>query len=202
MPKHKAMTLQDPCRAEATELHVLSLPGWQGSGPTHWQSRWEAVYGDQRVEQNDWMWPLRGDWMMRLEEAVGEIVDTSVGGTPPIVLVAHSAGCHLVAAWAAHSRRSAHVRAALLVAPPDFDRADLPPQLHSFRPAVRDPLPFPALTVISEDDPFCTPDAAWKLAEDWRCRAIDVGARGHLNADSGLDDWPEGREMLAALIRG
>ena len=80
--------------------------------------------------------------------------------------------------------------------------ADLPPQLHSFRPAVRQPLPFPALAVISEDDMFCAPDVAWKLAEDWHCRAIDVGAKGHLNADSGLGDWPEVRVMLAALIRG
>jgi len=192
------MTLQDPCRVAAPGLHVLTLPGWQGSGPTHWQSRWEALYGDRRVEQNDWMWPLRGDWMMRLDEEIGALADTA--SPPRIVLVAHSAGCHLVAAWAAHSGKTAHVRAALLVAPPDFDRADLPPQLHSFSPAVRQPLPFPALAVISEDDPFCTADAAWRLAGDWRCRALDAGARGHLNADSGLGDWPAGREMLASLL--
>ena len=71
------MTLQDPCRALAPTLHVLTLPGWQGSGPLHWQSRWEALYGDVRVEQSDWMHPLRGDWMMRLDEAIGELVDAA-----------------------------------------------------------------------------------------------------------------------------
>ena len=197
--KHKAMTLQDPCRAALPGLHVLTLPGWQGSGPAHWQSRWEALYGDRRVEQHDWMRPLRGDWMMRLDEEIGALADAP---GPDVVLVAHSLGCHLAAAWAAHSGRTARVRAALLVAPPDFDRPDRPPQLHSFWPMVRAPLPFPALVVVSEDDPYCAPAAAWKLAEDWRARALDAGARGHLNADSGLGDWPEGRALLAGLLAG
>ena len=39
---------------------VLLLPGWQNSGPDHWQSRWEARYGYTRVQQHDWMRPLRG----------------------------------------------------------------------------------------------------------------------------------------------
>ena len=49
---------------------VLILPGWLGSGAGHWQSRWEGLYGDKRVEQHDWQHPLRGDWMIQLEEAV------------------------------------------------------------------------------------------------------------------------------------
>jgi predicted alpha/beta hydrolase family esterase len=36
---------------------ILILPGWQNSGPDHWQTRWERVYGYQRVEQHDWMRP-------------------------------------------------------------------------------------------------------------------------------------------------
>jgi uncharacterized protein len=178
---------------------VLVLPGWQGSGPLHWQSRWEALYGDVRVEQSDWLHPLRGDWMMRLDEAIGEL--ESAEESPAIALVAHSLGCHLVAAWAAHSRKTARVRAALLVAPPDLDRADRPPQLHSFSPMVRAPLPFPALVVISGDDPFCEPDVAGQLAEDWRCQQLDIGHLGHLNADSGLGDWLGGRKLLAELVR-
>ncbi|MET0382997.1 MAG: alpha/beta hydrolase, partial [Burkholderiaceae bacterium] len=155
--------------------------------------------GDARVEQHDWIWPLRGDWMARLDEAVGERA-AAAGGGAHIALVAHSAGCQLVAAWAARSRKTAHVRAALLVAPPDVDRADLPPQLHSFKPAVRRPLPFPALAVLSDDDPYCTPGEGLRLAADWRCRAVSLGARGHLNADSGLGDWPEGRRLFAELL--
>ncbi|MBW8465436.1 alpha/beta hydrolase, partial [Acidovorax sp.] len=51
---------------------ILLLPGWQNSGPDHWQSRWEARHGDLRVEQHDWMRPLRGDWSARLEETVAD----------------------------------------------------------------------------------------------------------------------------------
>ena len=188
------MTLQDPCRAVTSALRVLELPGWQGSGPRHWQSRWEALHGDLRVEQSDWMRPLRGDWMMRLDEVVADLAE-------PVALVAHSLGCHLVAAWAAHSRHTARVRAALLVAPPDVERDEVRAALHSFSPVVRRPLPFPALAVISSDDPFCSPERAHGFAADWGCATLDAGPRGHLNADSGLGDWPEGRQLLADLLR-
>ena len=49
---------------------VLILPGWQGSGPQHWQTLWEKRHGYVRVEQHEWMHPLRGDWVTRLEEMV------------------------------------------------------------------------------------------------------------------------------------
>jgi hypothetical protein len=189
----------DPCRAILPGLHVLTLPGWQGSGAAHWQSRWEALHGDVRVEQSDWTWPLRGDWMMRLDEEVGALLDAN-GGAADIALVAHSLGCHLVAAWAAHSSRTAHVRAALLVAPPDLERADMPPQVHSFAPIVRARLPFRALAVLSADDPFCTLAQGRRMASGWGCEIVEAGPAGHLNADSGLGDWPEGRRLLAGLL--
>src|SRR5512145_909274 len=102
------------------DLRVLLLPGWLDSGPDHWQSRWEALHGDRRVQQSDWLWPKRGDWMARLEEVLLEDETAAL-------LVAHSLGCQLVAAWAAHSQHSARVRGALLVAPPDIEREDMPP---------------------------------------------------------------------------
>ena len=72
-------------------LNVLILPGWQDSGAPHWQSRWEALHGFQRVPQHDWHHPLRGDWMTQLEEAV-------LAADRPLALAAHSLGCQLVAA--------------------------------------------------------------------------------------------------------
>ena len=179
-------------------MHVLVLPGWQNSGPAHWQSRWEAAYGDTRVEQSDWMHPLRGDWMMRLEEAIADLEQREAA--PQVALVAHSLGCQLVAAWAAHSKRTARVRAALLVAPPDVEREEVRAPLHSFTPIVRQALPFASLAVISSDDPFCDPARARAMAADWGSRIVDAGPRGHLNADSGLGDWPEGRQMLARAL--
>jgi predicted alpha/beta hydrolase family esterase len=180
-------------------LHVLVLPGWQNSGPLHWQSRWEALYGDVRVEQNDWMRPLRGDWMMRLDEAIGEL--EAAEESPQVALVAHSLGCQLVAAWAAHSRKTSRVRAALLVAPPDVEREEVRAALHSFSPIVRQRLPFASLAVISSDDPFCDPAHARAMATDWGSRLLDAGPRGHLNAESALGDWPQGRQLLADLLR-
>lgn len=177
---------------------MLELPGWHGSGPGHWQSRWEALYGDRRVEQSDWMHPLRGDWMMRLDEAIGEL--EAAEESPQVALVAHSLGCHLVSAWAAHSSKTRHVRAALLVAPPDVERDEVRAALHSFTPIVRQRLPFPSLAIISSNDPYCHPHRAHEMARDWGSRTIDAVDRGHLNADSGLGDWPTGRQLLADLL--
>ena len=106
---------------------VLTLPGWQNSGPGHWQTLWEQQYGYQRVEQHDWARPLRGDWTARLEDVV-----LDAGG--PVVLVAHSLGCILVAWWAAHSANAHRVHAALLVAPGDVERADVRAQLPGWAP--------------------------------------------------------------------
>lgn len=172
---------------------VLTLPGWQSSGPAHWQSRWERLHGYTRVDQHDWMHPLRGDWITRLE--------TVVRDTPgPLVLVAHSLGCHLVAAWAAISPSAHRVQAALLVAPPDTARDDMPGALHSWSRIVRQPLPFASTLVASRDDPFSGFERARALAKDWGSSLVDAGARGHLNASSGLEDWPEGHAWLQDLI--
>lgn len=172
---------------------VLLLPGWLNSDPEHWQSCWEAQYGDERVEQSDWNWPRRGDWMARLDEVLQ-------ADPRPCVLVAHSLGCQLVASWAEHSAHTAHVKGALLVAPPDTEATDMPPQLHNWRPIRRTRLPFPALAVISSDDPYCRPERAVEMAADWGAELLMAGPRGHLNTASNLGAWPEGRALLAAWI--
>ena len=177
---------------DALNLRVLLLPGWLDSDATHWQSRWEALHGHRRVAQYDWVWPRRGDWMARLDEAV---LDEDM----PVLLVGHSLGCQLVAAWAAHSTHTARVRGALLVAPPDTEREDMPPNLFNWRPIVRVRLPFSSLAVVSTDDPFCSLERAAQMAADWGSAMLSVGARGHINGDSGLGDWPEGLALLQRL---
>ena len=179
----------------AAATRVLILPGWQNSGAAHWQSRWQALHGFERVQQADWDWPRRGDWMAQLEEAV-------LADPRPMVLVAHSLGCQLVAAWAAHTGHAAHIRAALLVAPPDTARSDTPPQLSTWRAIVRQRLPFPALMPYSTDDPFCSSERALAMAADWGAEAVSLGDKGHLNGDSGLGDWPEGFDWLQRLREG
>ena len=191
------MTSADPTLSrllpEGTS-RVLLLPGWLDSGPTHWQSRWEALHADRRVQQDDWQGPKRGDWMARLDEVVLESDQSAV-------LVAHSLGCQLVAAWAAHSAHTARVKAALLVAVPDTERDDMPPNLFNWRPIVRERLPFASLMVISSDDPYGSPERAAQLASDWGSASFSIGDRGHINGDSGLADWPQGRALLHELLR-
>ncbi len=177
-----------------TAPKILLLPGWQNSDAAHWQSRWEALHGDHRVEQHEWMHPLRGDWSARLEEEV-------LAAPGQVALVAHSLGCILVAAWAAHSRNTHKVQAALLVAPGDLERDDLRQSVPGWAPIVREPLPFAALMVAAHDDPYCAAHRSREMATDWGAAYVDGGARGHLNGESGLGDWPEGRQLLNDLLK-
>jgi predicted alpha/beta hydrolase family esterase len=174
---------------------VLQLPGWLGSGPEHWQSHWERRHGDVRVHQHDWECPRRGDWMARLDEVVQ-------AQARPVVLVAHSLGCLLVAAWASVSLHTAGVRGALLVAPGDVEVEGGPvPPLPGWRPIVRQHLPFPSVLVGSRNDPYCTLARARDMARDWGADWVDLGNRGHINAESGLGDWPEGRQLIQPWLQ-
>ena len=188
------MNGKDKANPDLHGAQVLLLPGWLNSGPQHWQGRWEALHGFRRVEQDDWEWPRRGDWMARLDEVLLE-------QAAPVLLVAHSLGCQLVAAWAAHSQHTHRVAAALLVAPPDTEREDMPPNLFNWRPIARGQLPFPSLAVVSRDDPYCALPRAEAMAQGWGAELVQIGARGHINGDSGLGDWPDGLALLAQLAR-
>ena len=154
---------------------VLLLPGWLDSGPGHWQTRWQERHGFARVEQHDWQRPLRGDWCARLEEVV-----LAQPAGRPLLLAAHSLGC-------------------LLVAPPEIERADLRQQIPGWAPPARQRLPFASAVVASSDDPFASLEYATQLAADWGAALHGIGARGHINADSGLGDWPQGLQWLQDL---
>jgi predicted alpha/beta hydrolase family esterase len=171
---------------------VLILPGWHNSGPDHWQSRWQHAHGYTRVAQHSWDFPLRGDWMIQLEEAVL--------ANPNAVLVAHSLGCILVGAWAAHSLHAHRVKAALLVAPADVERPEMQHMLHSWSPIVRERLPFKSVLAASRNDPYCTLMRASVLAHNWGSKLVDCGTSGHINADANLGDWPTGFTLLQDLL--
>ena len=146
-----------------------------------------------RVQQHDWDRPLRGDWLIQLEEA-------ALTCDEPAVLVAHSLGCIQVAAWAAHSQNTQRVKAALLVAPGDVEREELRAQLPGWTPIERKLLPFKSVLVASRDDPNCAFEKAQSLARDWGAELLDIGKAGHINADSGLGDWAPGLALLRRLM--
>lgn len=173
--------------------NVLILPGWQNSGPDHWQSLWETQYGYHRVDQHDWMTPRRGDWMAQLEETI-------LAADEPVVLVAHSLGCILTAAWASHSQNTHRVKAALLVAPGDPEREALQGVLPSWSPVPMLRLPFPSQLIGSRNDPYCSFDRAQAMAAAWGATYTDLGNAGHINAETGLGAWAQGHSMLRQLI--
>ena len=188
--------LTDDASAGSTGVvaSVLILPGWQGSGPTHWQMQWARLLGYTVVEQNDWLQPRRGDWLARLDEVV-------IDAPGSVVLAAHSLGCILVAAWASFSRHTARVRGALLVAPGDVEAPEMPDRFPGWTPIVRQRLPFKSNLVGSQNDPYCHADRAQALAHDWGAQWLDLGQAGHINADSSLGAWPQGHALLQTLMK-
>jgi prephenate dehydrogenase len=176
---------------------VLVIPGWHNSGPRHWQTIWEQqnpIF--LRVQQKDWEFPHREWWLERISEEVRQ-------APAPIVFVAHSLGCIAVAHWCQVAADAVHkIKGALLVAPSDVDGKDSPPQTKDFAPVPRRLLPFPSILVASNNDPFLSVNRARELAHVWGSRLVDIGAAGHINGDSGLADWPEGKRLLRHLIEG
>ncbi len=178
-----------------TKPMTLIVPGLFGSGPAHWQTRWcDERPGCKRVELGDWDHPSRLLWISRLDRAVA-----SAPG--PVVLVAHSLGCHAVVWWAseASAARLEKIRGALLVAPPDVDRHDVDPLLLAFAPTPATPLPYRSLLVASRNDHYATFDRSAWMARQWGSELVDLGHKGHINADSGLEVWPEGLRLLEQI---
>jgi predicted alpha/beta hydrolase family esterase len=167
------------------------LPGYDNSGPGHWQTLWERAHPEyRRVQQRSWTAPVCSEWVMALDEAI-----VAVGG--PVVLVAHSIGALTVAHHALHHARP--VSGALLVAPPDADDPTFSPLVKGFRPIPRVPLPFPSVVVGSTDDWYMGPDDARALAAAWGSRFVLLEKAGHINTDAGFGPWPEGERLLAEL---
>jgi predicted alpha/beta hydrolase family esterase len=172
---------------------LIVVPGWQGSGPNHWQSIWlREISHTRSAEQDDWEDPNRSRWIESLDRALSQ-------QKQPVVLVAHSLGCLTVAHWAALN--SYPIAAAFLVAPPNV----LGPNaccraIEGFSAIPRQKLAFPSLVVASENDPYAPIEWTYRLAKDWGSNFVNVGRAGHINVQSGHGSWPEGRCLLAGLM--
>ena len=174
---------------------ILTVPGLHGSGPGHWQTRWEQRFPAwRRVVQTDWSTPDLPRWSARVGEAVHAAVAerAPTRSRRPVILVAHSFGCLASLHWAMQARSA--VAGVLLVAPADPDKfgvADLLPQRA---------LPFPAIVVASRNDPWLSYCQAVEWGIRWGAEIVDAGHAGHINADSGLGDWAPGLALLDRLI--
>jgi len=178
---------------KTTEADVLMVPGYKGSGPDHWQSRWEAkLSAARRVAMGDWHKPVFEDWKQNLLEVVN-------AAEKPVILIGHSIGSQVIVRCANEFKRP--IAGAMLVAPPDVENPKIRPKhLLTFGPASREPLPFPSVTVASRNDPFCSIEKAEAMATDWGSLFMDAGDSGHINHESGHGPWPEGLMVFGKFI--
>ncbi len=187
------MTVYSGGRAEP---HFLIVPGLNDSGPAHWQIRWrDLLRNSSKAELGDWSNPTQEAWTARLDQAIRNI-------DAPVILVAHSLGCHAVAHWAAGAEDSVltKVSGALLVAPPDCERHSACAHVRAFGPSATAALPFPSILAASGNDDYATLDHARQLARAWQADFINAGNLGHINVASDLGVWPAGLAMLGRLI--
>ena len=173
-------------------LRRVYLAGLNDSEPEHWQSRWKAQDPDGIwVQHRSWTRPDCAEWLDELEDALE-------GGDGPTLLIAHSLGCYLAAAWAAKQALGARL-GLFLVAPPDLDSPALRGAATGFEAGLAGPLKAQGVLVASRNDPFAGFGHSLALAERWGLPAVDAGALGHINLASALGHWTLGRAWLGAL---
>ena len=87
-----------------------------------------------------------------------------------------------------------HIKGAFLVSPSDVDNIEI---IKSFAPMPLDKLPIPACVVASDNDPFVSMERARFFTSAWGVSLFEAGALGHINSDSDLREWEQGRKFLA-----
>jgi len=186
----------------ADRFTVLIVPGLRDAVDDHWQTLLEKSL--RRTSR-----PVAAVLPMGREElscsarvAAIERAAQSIEG--PIVVVAHSGGCIMLAHWARRTKRA--VRGALLATPPDFEKP-MPegyPTMEALRaggwlPVPRKPLLFPSIVAASRNDPLGRFSRVTALASDWGSEVVDLGFVGHLNPASGHGQWAKAESLIARL---
>ncbi|WP_159914629.1 alpha/beta hydrolase [Pantoea sp. 18069] len=195
----------------------LIVPGLRDHVATHWQTLLAAELPKASIVA-----PLERD-KLSCAARVDAITQALAGIEGPVVMVAHSAGCMMVAHWAqqAASQRAPQpaapqpaapddlrrVQAALLVAPADLETpmpegyptVDLL-ERHGWLPVPRAPLPFTSLVAASSNDPLARLARTRGFASDWGSRVVELGPVGHVNPASGHGHWPQAQALLQQLL--
>lgn len=175
-------------------MQTITIPGIHGSGAEHWQTLWEKSDSSlTRFQPDDWNKPVLSNWIDALDAAI------AASGEPPMLL-AHSLGCLLVAHWAARSRRK--VRGAVLVSVPDPDGEAFPEDARGFAGVPELPLPFPVVMIASGNDPYASIAYARQRAVGWDAELLEIGEAGHINGQSRLGAWEQGRMLVRAFQAG
>ena len=181
----------------------LVIPGLRDHVATHWQTLLAAELPQARIVA-----PLERDKLSCAARvaAINEALNAIAG---PVVLVAHSAGCMMVAHWAQQAAPEIlqRIQAALLVAPADLETpmpegypgVDLLAR-NGWLPLPRTRLPFPSLVAASSNDPLAALARTRAFASDWGGALVELGPLGHVNPASGHGHWPRAHELLQQLL--
>ncbi len=184
----------------STSATVLIVPGLRDHVEAHWQTLLAAELPDARTV------PPMGRTDLDCQARVRAIESAMDSLAGPVIIVAHSGGCVMVAHWAAVTRHAAKVRGCLLATPPDFDRP-MPEgyptidmlQAGGWLPVPRARLPFRSLVAGSRNDPLGDFERVQDLARDWGSEFVDLGKVGHLNPASGFGPWPQAKALIDTL---
>ena len=181
-----------PPRRPLRTVPTLIVPGWQGSGPGHWQTwlagQLQAAHRlTVRPDLGDLDRPSLDTWVAGLRAALAEL--------PPdgFDVVAHSLGA---VSWLHHvadpgdAPRAARV---LLVAPPSPGTRI--PEIAAFFPP---PLDIDAVRhgadgtvlVAGDDDPYLPEGIAAAYGLPLKIATTVIPGGGHLNVESGHGEWP------------
>ncbi len=184
---------------KSAETSILVIAGYTGSGDAHWQRRMVTKLSTAKiVEQEDWFYGS-------LSNAVAALVAAVKATEKPVVFVAHSAGCVLVAHAVSALREAGvleRVKGAFLVAAPSQEAMlKLDPKVDPAMAQIpRTPLPFPSEFIASSNDPHATLEQSADLANAWGSKFIEAGECGHINTESGHGPWPEGMMKFAGWL--
>lgn len=181
---------------------ILIVPGLRDRVDAHWQTLLESdlIARGRKVRS---VAPL-GRVDLDCASKVAAIEETAQSIEGPLIAVAHSGGCIMLAHWAKHTGR--RLVGALLATPPDFEH-ELPPgyptldelNANGWLPVPRAPLPFPSVTAASRNDPLARYERVQELASDWGSVLVDLGEVGHLNPASGYGPWPQAEALIDYL---
>nr|WP_245560182.1 alpha/beta hydrolase [Actinopolyspora halophila] len=192
---HVTVVITDVGEGRAvSDMHVLLVHGFGGSGPWHWQQWLSGRLAERDVSCElpalpDQDHPELDRWLAVLRARLD-----SVPAEDELVVAAHSCGAalwlHHAATIAGRARRADRV---LLVSPPgpDWRHPDVrgvapyPVDAHALRRAAGS-----TRLVIGSGDPYLSVQDGHWLAETLRVE-MDVLPDGeHLNTDAGYGPWP------------
>lgn len=186
----------------AADATILIVPGLRDAVAQHWQTLLEAELRESRRPVASV--PAMGRDDLDCMRRVRAIEAAAVQVVGPLLIVAHSGGCIMLAHWARQTRRP--VLGALLATPSDFEQA-MPAgyptlaQLDAggWLPVPRARLPFRSLVAASRNDPLGRFVRVAALATDWGSELVDLGEVGHLNPASGFGPWPTATSLINRL---